>query len=355
MLFWHGGNLDDYKDNVKHKKGKYEYGPGLYATTHYDTARKYSKGGKKLYLLEIEKGNELSKSKLQLDDVRDFINSNVTKSKREDVSQRIEKYNKDNYVPAMNLVNIVLNEEAIRPSKMNTLREFLVSNNIDYELVSSPFGWHETMIVLYNINKISSKKQIKPKDKIKEYDLSAIGESESMESVVASTNQIARTLHIEKSLEITNNQNGRTEMSEDLIFASEEEAMQHLANLTGKSIKIAEKKKESAIDGMSKQRAKTYINKLMEKHSKGFFDDEYWSPVQEILKDMGEDEIDYVVDNTEYKKDEEGRPSSKKWMLTIQFVDDKGKEQKLAGHIIASGAGSVEDPLDRYDIVAYVG
>ena len=255
----------------------------------------------------------------------------------------------------MNLVNILLNEEAIKPSKMNVLREFLVNNGIDYELVSNPFGWHETMIVLYNMNKISSKKQIKPKDKIKEYDLSAIGESESIESVVASTNQIARTLHIEKSLEIANNRNRRTEMSEDLIFASETEALQHLANITGKSIKVATVDVKSAIDGMSRQKAKTYINKLMDKHSKGFFEDDFWSPVQNIFKDMSEDEIDYSVENTKYNKNEEGRPSSKKWMLTISFINDKGKEQKLTGHIIASGAGSVEDPLDRYDIVAYVG
>jgi len=353
MLFWHGGRLDGYEDSIKHKKGKYEYGPGLYATTHYDTARKYSKGGKKLYLLEIEKGNELSKSKIQLDHAQDFINSYAIKSKREDVLQRVEKYNKGNYVPALNFVTILLNEEALKPAKMNTLREFLVSNNIDYELVSNPFGWLETMVVLYNMNKISSKKQIKPKDKIKEYDLSKIGESESIESIVASANQIARTLHIEKSLEIANNQNGRTKMSEDLIFASEEEAMQHLANLTGKQIKIAEENKVSAIDGMSKQRAKTYINKLMEKHSKGFFDDISWNPVNKILKDMREDEIDFYTDSV-YKKNEEGKSNSKKWTLTISFINNKGKEQKLVGYIIASGVGPDEDLLDRYDIVAYV-
>ncbi len=28
-------------------KGRYESGPGLYLTTHYETARKYAKGGRK--------------------------------------------------------------------------------------------------------------------------------------------------------------------------------------------------------------------------------------------------------------------------------------------------------------------
>jgi hypothetical protein len=39
--FWHGGNLDDYVDNIAHKKGRYEYGPGLYAITKYEVASKY--------------------------------------------------------------------------------------------------------------------------------------------------------------------------------------------------------------------------------------------------------------------------------------------------------------------------
>jgi len=137
----------------------------------------------------------------------------------------------------------------------------------------------------------------------------------------------------------------------EIKFSSENQALQHLADLTGKRIKVAEE--ISAINEMSKQRAKTYVNKLMGKHSKGIFSDEYWSPVQNIFKDLSEANIDYVVGKTEYKKDDKGVPTSKRWTLTISFIDKNGKEQKLTALIIASGAGSVEDPLDKYDIVAY--
>ena len=138
----------------------------------------------------------------------------------------------------------------------------------------------------------------------------------------------------------------------ELKFASINEALQHLADIIGKRIKIAEE--ISKINGMSKQRAKTYINKLMDKYSKGFFSDEFWSPIQNIYKALSEDNIDYAIDKAEYTKDDMGVPIAKRWNFTVSFINDKGKEQKLTGLIVASGAGSVEEPLDKYDVVAYV-
>jgi hypothetical protein len=201
MIFWHGGNLNDYDQPMKHKKGRHEYGPGLYATTHYDTAKKYAKGSRKLYLLEIEKGNELTKSTLPFEVAEKFINSNVTKSKRNEVLERLSKYNKNNQVPANIFSNIILNSDALKSSKMNLLREFLVNNGIDYEMVNSPFGWNEIMIVLYNISKISNVKQVTPKDKIKIYDIEDI--NKGVDSIIASnrTSKIARTLYIAESLD----------------------------------------------------------------------------------------------------------------------------------------------------------
>jgi len=59
------------------------------------------------------------------------------------------------------------------------------------------------MIVLYNINKISNIKQVKPKDQIKEYDLSNINESDNIQSIIASNRsiKIARVLYTAETLE----------------------------------------------------------------------------------------------------------------------------------------------------------
>lgn len=171
MQFWHGGNLNDYDDNIAQKNGRYEYGPGLYLTTHYDTALKYSKGSRKLYLITVDKGNDINNSILDFNKVKDFISENVIKNKQKEVLNRLEKYNKENTIKAYIFNNTLLNEKALKPTNTSKLREFLINNNIDYEIVDNPFGWGEKMMVLYNMKKIKDIKQITSKDKIDKYDL----------------------------------------------------------------------------------------------------------------------------------------------------------------------------------------
>ena len=171
MVFWHGGDLDHYDDLISHKNGRYEYGPGLYLTTHYDTAKKYAKGSRKLYLISVEAGNDINKSILDINNVKEFIINNVIKNKQIDILKRIEKYNNDNTIKAFIFNNILINEKALSPKNTKNLRQFLIDNDIDYEMVDNPFGWHEKMLVLYNMNKIKNIKQIKSNDKIDKYDL----------------------------------------------------------------------------------------------------------------------------------------------------------------------------------------
>ena len=171
MQFWHGGNLNDYDENIAQKNGRYEYGAGLYLTTHYDTALKYSKGSRKLYLITVDKGNDINNSFLNLDDIKEFVLNNVIKNKQKEILERLEKYNQENKIKAFIFNNIILNEKALKPKNTINLREFLINNNIDYEIVDNPFGWGEKMMVLYNMKKIKDIKQITSKDEITKYDL----------------------------------------------------------------------------------------------------------------------------------------------------------------------------------------
>jgi hypothetical protein len=171
MQFWHGGNLNNYDENIAQKNGRYEYGAGLYLTTHYDTALKYSKGSRKLYLITVDKGNDINNSFLNLDDIKEFVLNNVIKNKQKEILERLEKYNQENKIKAFIFNNIILNEKALKPKNTINLREFLINNNIDYEIVDNPFGWGEKMMVLYNMKKIKDIKQITSKDEITKYDL----------------------------------------------------------------------------------------------------------------------------------------------------------------------------------------
>jgi len=78
MTLWHGGNLKNgLTDTIVHKKGKWEYGPGLYLTTHYHTATRYAKGSRRLYKVTIEKGNNADDVYIDLPIVMEFVNSYV--------------------------------------------------------------------------------------------------------------------------------------------------------------------------------------------------------------------------------------------------------------------------------------
>ena len=169
MQFWHGGDLDNYDDIISQKNGRYEYGPGLYLTTHYDTAKKYAKGRRKFYMISVEKGNDINKSLFDIDKVKEFVNNYVIKNKQREILQRIEKHNKENTIKGYIFNNILLNEKALSPRNTSNLRQFLIDNGVDYEIVDNPFGWGEKMMVLYNMKKIKNVKQITSKDKIENY------------------------------------------------------------------------------------------------------------------------------------------------------------------------------------------
>ncbi len=171
MNFWHGGNLDDYNDVISQKNGRYEFGAGLYITTHYETARKYAKGSRRLYLITVEKGVEINKAFIPTDKGIEFIENFIISSKRKEVLSRIQKYITDLGIKASVFNNIILNGKAIKPSNTRFLRQLFVDNGIDYEIVDNPFGWGEEMMVLYNIKKIVNVIHVKAGDKIVEYDL----------------------------------------------------------------------------------------------------------------------------------------------------------------------------------------
>jgi hypothetical protein len=100
-----------------------------------------------------------------------FVDQYVVKAKRNEVKERIQKRSKNNQINAETFNNIILNEDAIRPTNTKDLSEFLVSQGIDYLLVPNAFGWGEMMVVIFNMRKIVEIKRVQPKEKIDTYDL----------------------------------------------------------------------------------------------------------------------------------------------------------------------------------------
>ena len=111
----------------------------------------------------------------------------------------------------------------------------------------------------------------------------------------------------------------------------------------------------NTLDGISNQAAKRYVNRILSEHTKGFFHDQSWEGVHRVWKALDDNGIDWTMTGNEYQKDSpSGMPSRKQWKFEVKFVNNNNRPVTLYGVLVASGAGSVGDPLERYDLTAYV-
>ena len=111
----------------------------------------------------------------------------------------------------------------------------------------------------------------------------------------------------------------------------------------------------SQLDGMDRRAGMNLINKVIQSAKlNGIFHDDHWEPVQRIWSAMTKAGFDWNLEKNWYDKDKEGNPSAKTWTFQVEWKDKAGKTQVAHGRVVASGAGSVKEPLDRYDVVAYV-
>lgn len=164
---WHGGrNLEySYKEFGGTRNKKWEYGPGLYLTTHYERARSYAKGGGTTYLVTIEEGNNLENVMVDIAELNEFVLSHVIRSKQKrilkDLHRNFEYSNNPPYIHLNILLNLIINDEAILNTKTHILNNFLVEKGADYSLVKNYGGRNETVLVIFNREKIKKVKATK--------------------------------------------------------------------------------------------------------------------------------------------------------------------------------------------------
>jgi len=109
-----------------------------------------------------------------------------------------------------------------------------------------------------------------------------------------------------------------------------------------------------ALNGMNRVKAARTVNNILSPHTKGFFKDNSWEAVGVIWKALTDASIDWTMEGSQYDHNRDNVPTSKTWKFKVDFINDKGRPTILYGIVTAAGAGSIEDPLDRYDLVAYV-
>ena len=104
--------------------------------------------------------------------------------------------------------------------------------------------------------------------------------------------------------------------------------------------------------------ARRFIRKSVDPYVHGFFSDEDWSNVHRVFKaisDLGVN-LNYGTKNDGYyvhgyHQNGNMTPDAKAYEFEIKFTNVAGKKMKVCGQLIASGAGTVEYPLSKYDII----
>jgi hypothetical protein len=167
MTFWHGGrNLQfNHMEMLGAKHGRWEYGPGLYLTNHYETARKYAKGGGSTYKVTVEKGTDIKQITIDLKEVIDFVKRYVIGKHRSNIIDDLKNnLNKLGILQLEVLVNLCVNYDALSPKNTVELRKFLVNHGADYEIVRGYGGRDEHIAIIFNPTKIKNIEPIKASD-----------------------------------------------------------------------------------------------------------------------------------------------------------------------------------------------
>ena len=112
------------------------------------------------------------------------------------------------------------------------------------------------------------------------------------------------------------------------------------------------------LDGKRKQQAL----KILYDATKPFthnrlYKDDYWEGPKNVWTKFDQMGLNWHIDKSEYRRGQKRMGQdpmldySKVWWFTIYFDNQKGKQQKIPGYLTAAGAGSVADPLEKYDVV----
>ena len=154
--FWHGGKRWYGRPEVQApRKGRYEYGPGIYMTTRYLTAKKYSGGGKVTTLVTLaDNVRWLHLAKLPVKELLEYLASAPRLKGRaqviEDFEQRCmrREMSMEDLCPVEYLVNVLINAEALAGKVGLHLTEWLAEKGVDARVERAHGG--EQWVVVFN-------------------------------------------------------------------------------------------------------------------------------------------------------------------------------------------------------------
>jgi hypothetical protein len=130
------------------------------------------------------------------------------------------------------------------------------------------------------------------------------------------------------------------------VYDSNKTAFESIHNLIRK---VA----EEVIPLMEDSKMKSSMHSIADKYTKGMYSDDSWHPVHEMHNKMNAIlPLESIHD--EYSHDSENRPNRKTWTWVGVYKNRAEKTRVCWVHVTASGAGSQQDPLDRYDLTVAI-
>ena len=164
LQLWHGGRLEGPAEPRPSRSGHYESGPGIYLTTQYERARRYSRGGKSTYIVTLSTPIRwLEDVKVSADVMVQWVHETPgLRHKREITNDLLAAGTKLGSVPLLYLVNHVVNYQALQGRHGVELARWLVSQGVDASL--DHHSTNEDWVIVYNPSIIKNTKLVKAKD-----------------------------------------------------------------------------------------------------------------------------------------------------------------------------------------------
>lgn len=151
------------------KKGRGEWGAGIYGSTHFETCQSYAKGGGRVQLLTIQQARTIEKSCIPLATALEFIKKSIPKNQQssfiedcisiaERVQNRIvndsdpvgELQEGGLWFPAESLRNLVINADLCFGARSVALTNFLAEQGIGLSIDKGGMKAGEAWSVVYD-------------------------------------------------------------------------------------------------------------------------------------------------------------------------------------------------------------
>lgn len=110
---------------------------------------------------------------------------------------------------------------------------------------------------------------------------------------------------------------------------------------------------DNPLNKKTKRNAINFLyNKVLKGLHTGLYSDEYWQGKQDVFKAFEKFKVPFELIAAYYSP--EFPNEWKRWDFKISFINNRLREDTLYGYIKASGAGTEEDPLKKYDITVII-